>query len=102
MNRGGLCETCLAPGACCRAMHLSGGAGDMRMDAPMSFDQAEHLAMKHRLPFRPGRQLDNGHWLFWCTKLGPDGRCGDYENRPALCRTYAAGSDGLCVHHQQA
>jgi hypothetical protein len=28
---------------------------------------------------------------------GEDGRCGDYGNRPHLCREFAAGSDPLCT-----
>lgn len=28
----------------------------------------------------------------------PDGRCGDYENRPALCRSFEPQSEALCVH----
>lgn len=38
-------------------------------------------------------------WMFACRKLGPDGRCGIYASRPAICRTYEPASDGLCVHH---
>lgn len=38
-------------------------------------------------------------WMFACRALTPTGRCGIYETRPAICRTYEAASDGLCVQH---
>lgn len=39
-------------------------------------------------------------WVFWsCKNLTPEGRCGDYENRPELCRTYEPGQDLLCVEY---
>lgn len=38
-------------------------------------------------------------WMFACRALTPTGRCGIYETRPAVCRTYEPASDGLCVHH---
>lgn len=99
MNRGGLCETCLAPGHCCRSVFLNGGSADSRIDAPMSFERAEHLAMRYGLPFRPSEQQADGSWLWSCPALGEDGRCTIYEHRPQLCRDYAAGSDRLCVHY---
>lgn len=38
-----------------------------------------------------------GDWLVAfdtpCAKLGPDGRCQDYENRPLLCRSYPHGNE---------
>lgn len=37
-------------------------------------------------------------WVWGCPKLLPNGRCGDYENRPGLCRSYQPLDDGLCVH----
>ena len=63
----------------------------------------------HELPFHPTRiagcredrktRLDYAWWFFGCGKLLPNGKCGDYENRPALCRSFEAGGDsGLCVH----
>jgi len=98
----GLCETCIDPGHCCRDLHLTGGSvvdPTDRADVPMSFEAAEHFAMRSRLPFRPFRQHEDGTWRWWCTALGPDGRCTVYETRPQLCRDYRAGSDGLCVHY---
>ena len=100
MDRGGLCEVCINPGQCCRDVFLEHGTGQHAIDAPMSFDQAEHLALLWQLPFRPSRQLPNGTWKWWCTALDErTGRCSAYETRPQLCRNYAAGSDELCAHY---
>lgn len=101
MNRGGLCDVCISPGACCRKVYLSGGPKDdptRQIDAPMSFERAEHLALGYGLPFRPSEQLPDGRWSWSCTALGGDGRCTIYETRPQLCRLYAPGQDRLCVH----
>ena len=100
MNRGGLCDACSDPGHCCRRMFLSGGSGMDQVDAPMSLERAEHLAMKHSLPMRPLEQRIDGKWTWWCTALDPEsGRCRDYENRPGLCRSFVEGGDPLCVHY---
>lgn len=32
-----------------------------------------------------------------CSRLGDDGLCTDYENRPQLCIDYQPMSDGLCA-----
>ena len=102
MNRGGLCETCISPGACCDDLYLMGDDGQRKVDTPMSFERAEHVAMSHGLPFRPLRQMPNGEWRWWCSALDRStGRCTVYENRPQLCRDYVAGSDPLCVHHHR-
>lgn len=102
MNKGGLCESCIAPGSCCKQMHLTGGVADQgaRLGQPMSREKAEHLAMLNGLhTFFPVGHHHDGSWEFACTALQLNGRCGIYEDRPQLCRTYAAGSDPLCVHY---
>lgn len=68
----------------------------------MSAEKAEHLALRYGLPFRPLRQTEEARWRWWCTNLLPSGRCGDYENRPEVCRIFVAGSDPLCVHYWAA
>lgn len=95
-----LCDTCAVPGRCCLKVYLTGGQDGDRISQPMSFERAEHMALRHRLPFRPAHQIEDGSWVWWCTNLGRDGRCTDYENRPQLCRDYKPGSDELCVHHE--
>jgi Fe-S-cluster containining protein len=89
----------MSPGACCKRMFLSGGDEGQELEAPMSHERAEHLAMRYNLPMRPLDQSDDGTWMWWCTALDRDGRCSVYENRPTLCQMYAAGSSPLCVHH---
>ena len=101
MNRGGLCAVCLEPGACCKKLNLSGGprsALGEHVGSPMSFERAEHIALKVGIPFRPSEQRADGTWLWTCNQLTDEGLCGIYESRPALCRSFAPGQDPLCVH----
>lgn len=57
--------------------------------------------VRRGLPFQPLLRRSNGVWRFWCPVLDiKTGRCGDYENRPALCRNYEPGSDKLCAMHE--
>lgn len=98
MNRGGLCETCLSPGACCKRIVLSGGGYGPGL-GPRSRESAEHIALAAGLPMVPAHQRPDGIWEYSCTALQRDGRCGIYETRPQLCRHYPPGEDALCVHH---
>ena len=43
-----------------------------------------------------------GYVTFNCVNLTKDGRCGDYENRPWLCRVFEPGEGPLCVHWRGA
>lgn len=36
---------------------------------------------------------------FNCDRLGADGRCTDYENRPFTCRDFKPGTDRLCAEY---
>lgn len=100
MMRESMCDRCLAPGHCCKRLTLSGTVDGERIQDPMSFEKAEHLALKARLwMMRPAHQREDGRWQWSCTQLLPNGRCGIYEDRPQLCRLYRPGEDGLCVHH---
>lgn len=97
-----LCDTCMSPGACCKKLYLSGGRPDARgnrIGEAHSYETAEHLALLNGTVFRPSVQLPDGRWNYTCHFLQPDGRCGDYENRPDLCRRYLPGDDPLCVHY---
>lgn len=49
------------------------------------------------LPFLPLYKSPSGEWRYWCQHLTREGRCGIYDQRPAVCRAYEPGSDrGLC------
>lgn len=72
----------------------AGGAFRIRHTGEL-LDRAENVQLG--LPFMPLSHAENGAWRFWCPLLGRDGRCTDYENRPALCRTYQSGEDALCA-----
>lgn len=93
-----LCDTCMQPGHCCKKVFLSSG-NEPFLQAPMSYERAEHAAIARGLPFVPGEQLPDGRWLWSCYHLQRDGRCGIYENRPQLCRDFLPGSGPLCVHY---
>lgn len=105
MMRESMCDSCLSPGACCKALRLRGGARQAdnsdAIEASMSFDQAERRALELNLwMFRPLHQeAADGSWTWSCTQLEPNGRCGIYEDRPELCRSFRPGQDPLCVHY---
>lgn len=105
-----LCDRCLAPGECCKLMHLSNQAGDPSTEwVDGGFDGIVKSLQLRGLPFEPvveiGRWTDEesgreyANYLYRCTKLLPNGRCGIYEDRPDLCRRYEPASDRLCVHY---
>lgn len=63
-------------------------------------------AERHHLPFIPldtyastaADAMPGYVGIRWqCKNLTPEGRCGDYENRPNLCRIYEPGEDRLCA-----
>ena len=109
-----LCDGCYSPGACCKRLRLyreeDGQTGYLTFwdDTPVQ----EQTKDWDDFPFVPldrvrtDTDAESGRtystWEFSCPKLLPSGRCGDYENRPALCRRYEPGSDPLCVHYQGA
>lgn len=110
MDKGGLCDTCLDPGHCCRFISLAGGTFGANCETP---EEVEALIAGHNetylppgtgpMPFRPLLKRSDGVWVFWCPNLDREtGRCNDYENRPFACSNYAAGSDPLCVHYWPA
>jgi len=119
------CNACPRPGRCCTGFHL----GSPRLDAaetPLEalallasiqtsltpsglavggFDrvpQPDETVRQFGLPFLPLWRSPGGRWRWWCPLLTREGRCGDYENRPALCRDYQAGTDALCAMHRPA
>jgi Fe-S-cluster containining protein len=113
---GLVCNNCPTPGRCCTGLGLGGFAwGKHPLEAlveaatvvtardgnrPVALDGFEHDVMRDiqiGLPFMPFQRLENGHWRWWCPNLTLEGRCGDYENRPALCRSFEPASDPLCA-----
>lgn len=106
----GLCDTCKQPGACCRDIPIYVGRSwgnffprdwPERAAAELAQKLPGHPFIPLRLEIFPEDQIIGtdpygaGRWS--CSNLTPEGRCGDYENRPELCRNYEAGSDRLCV-----
>lgn len=103
-----ICTRCVQPGHCCTGFNRSDGPD------PLTFwDDTEP-----RLPLHPGEPFvllerwgqwtvefgpDTGRtysaWLWTCPKLGADGRCTIYEQRPEICRRYEPLTDGLCAMH---
>lgn len=105
MGAGGLCETCLVPGHCCRALVLAGGEFARHCDTVEDVQRELRNEGEQRydgpaMPFQPLLRRRDGIWVFWCPRLdAKTGRCLDYDNRPNCCRSYAPGSDPLCVHY---
>lgn len=106
-----LCDRCYMPGACCRHLIFSrpgrgsetfwlDGSEDLQLASiigPHPFKVAEVLSRDSGLD---GIEYGSVRWS--CRNLTDSGRCGDYDNRPALCRDFEAGSDALCVHWRGA
>lgn len=103
-----LCDQCYAPGNCCKRLQLIADGHSMTFwDETAGVDIQQALDTRN-LPFVVNEKIatwtdENGKaystYNYNCTKLLPNGRCGDYENRPELCRSYEPASDGLCVHY---
>lgn len=102
-----LCDRCFAPGQCCKRMYLSNKEGpftvwldrditEQMKDKELPFVAIGEILNKWVDEFGTGREY--GVVLFTCPKLGKDGRCTIYENRPEVCKSFEAGSDPLCVH----
>jgi Fe-S-cluster containining protein len=102
------CDTCPKPGACCTDFHLNIGsfpkdtwkedAQEKLISVGLPFFFPKRLAVEGRETADQPVEA-NGLVLirYGCTRLTPEGRCGDYENRPQLCHSYQPKSDSLCV-----
>jgi Fe-S-cluster containining protein len=44
-----------------------------------------------------GDRAEYFSFRYSCDWLGADGRCTNYDERPALCRSFAPKSDPLCI-----
>lgn len=109
-----LCDQCTKPGNCCKELVLTSNNFNGNVWAENWKQQAidavsQHIENSPFVPIRlrlaegesrdPAAKAPYGTVLWSCTRLTPEGRCGDYENRPQLCREYEAGSDRLCAMH---
>ena len=104
-----LCDTCKAPGHCCKSIYLFGNDLDDRNLSEA--DAAEILTLYgqyeadedgNEFPFvivGPSPEY-GGQLRLTCPKLGQDGRCTIYDRRPMLCRDFKPGSDLLCVYYE--
>ena len=98
----------MSPGRCCKSLTLSGGPMNDDREAveggrPTYLDALNYVR-KNGVPFVPLRpqQTARGEWVwrYACPKLGDDGRCTIYDDRPDLCRRFEPGGNDLCVHSQ--
>lgn len=94
-----LCNQC---GACCRVLTLEqspqeiGAMAELTTALGIPSDYAFAAAHWHPLtrdeamrrnPFYTARLPTDAH-LYWCDRLGDDGRCTVHETRPFVCRGY--------------
>lgn len=92
------CDTCSRPGSCCKGFVLS----TLFSPANWEHDATPRLA-QFGVPFfrvvEAVRSVGDGMVGVRCDcdRLGADGRCTDYENRPDVCRNYDPLSDALCI-----
>lgn len=107
------CETCPKPGTCCTGFPLPGSDTHFmtKLEAMVwAASQLYALPDKYRtsvgFPFVPVKQMHDGlpgeTWLWSCVDLLPNGRCGNYENRPyGPCVLYKPGADRMCAIHPE-
>ena len=113
------CDTCRDPGYCCRNFTLSVvfPAGMHRDDVDKHVAEGtdpwgepgqrdgEATPFMHpiritgRLAYRGQHKPHGVKWGFSCDRLGPDGRCMQYEDRPSICRSYKPKTDLLCIEY---
>ena len=106
-----LCGNCGDPGMCCRRIKLHAGDTDCLNGSATRLDALVWLAtIRHPdpwmsnagLPFLPEyRDPTDERWVLSCPRLTPEGRCGDYENRPNLCRAFIPGVHWPCAMRKQ-
>lgn len=111
------CDSCRDPGYCCRNFtisvvfpadmpraevqkHVSEGTDpwDGNCDGELTpFMHPNRIATRYA--FRGEHKPHGVIWAFSCDRLGADGRCTQYEDRPRLCRTYEPKDDLLCIEY---
>lgn len=116
-DNSNLCASCTDPGHCCRDFPLSGiyvedhptKLDAMIWAASTTYEIGEdHTRTGLGFPFVPlyvsGDVPEFQSWRWACVNLLPNGRCGDYDNRPyGPCVIFEPGSDDpLCVMRSEA
>jgi Fe-S-cluster containining protein len=100
------CDNCFAPGRCCSRISINSGswmhgASEIELYIRLAEMTARHLgdpgSIENTGPLMPLWRTPDGRWVFWCPALTREGRCGEYETRPGMCRTFEPGQDLLCV-----
>ena len=87
-------------GQCCRSFRLSWSPQTFqrRGVSGLSGDEFNVAAMVIPLGFfkvgavLPTGELSSGGWYYDCKNLQPNGDCGIYEDRPAMCRNFPNGT----------
>jgi Fe-S-cluster containining protein len=94
-----LCNKC---GACCRVLTLEQSPEEVRAIAALTkvlgipsdhafaaehWHPLTHTEAMRRNPFYVRRLAADAH-LYWCDRLGADGRCMAHATRPLVCRGY--------------
>jgi Fe-S-cluster containining protein len=108
-----LCDRCVDPGMCCKDIRLSYNHPGITKLEVMAWLASVHCEeFNIGLPFIPDIRSLNplfrvDHdvplcpiemtWTYQCINLTEDGRCGDYENRPQLCRDHKPGHHQPCI-----
>lgn len=126
MPKKSICDSCYEPGACCKKLTLSTAAEkgpnyftSWLTDTPervknnLTVFMHSGVDWKHAGNFEFHSFSKDNVWndpehgdyaivYLKCNKLQSDGRCGDYANRPSLCRSYQPLEDTMCAHYKGA
>ena len=77
---------CLQCGSCCEEIYiLSSGK---KISSLKAFERLKEENPLYRRFEIVGEPEEDGALKFTCKCLGEDGSCGDYDNRPQICRQY--------------
>lgn len=88
-----LCDTCKDPGYCCRDIPI---ISFVKVMTPL---EVLAYVVEQEWPFQFEFIDEFGRGRYSCPNLLPNGRCGDYENRPYICSAFEPAKDALCCHH---
>lgn len=93
-----LCDTCVAPGMCCKQIIVNVATSTI-LEAIVSLTAYWPEENILPLPFVFSKREDELGVTVECDWLTADGRCGNYDLRPHYpCRTFEIGSDSLCAY----